>query len=121
MFFTHGRWTVHEDQVAAFLTAWEQFAEWASRNVPGEPWAILLRDRDKPRQFFSFGPWDSLEAIADFRSRPESTEFLGRVRPMLEDVEVFTLDVAAILLVPSRDSQSAVQRTGDRCHLLHLY
>jgi heme-degrading monooxygenase HmoA len=29
----------------------------------------LLRDRENPRQFFSFGPWDSLEAIADFRSQ----------------------------------------------------
>lgn len=95
MFFTHGRWTVHEGQQAAFVAAWEQFAAWGSREVPGGSWAVLLRDRENPRQFFSFGPWDSLEAIADFRSRPEFNEFLGRARPMLEAVEVFTLDVAA--------------------------
>jgi quinol monooxygenase YgiN len=95
MFFTHGRWTVHEDQQAAFAAAWEQFAEWASRELPGGPWAVLLRDRENQRQFFSFGPWDSLEAIADFRSRPEFSAFLAQTRPMLEAVEVFTLEVAA--------------------------
>ncbi len=94
MFFTSGRWLVYEDQVPAFVSAWDEFAEWATREVPGGPWAVLLRDRDNPRLFFSFGPWDSLESIEDFRSRPEFSEFLGRARPMLEDAQVFTLDVA---------------------------
>jgi quinol monooxygenase YgiN len=94
MFFTSGRWLVYEDQVSAFVGAWQEFADWATREVPGSPWAILLRDRDNPRLFLSFGPSDSLESIEDFRSRPEFSEFLGRARPMLEDVQVFTLDVA---------------------------
>jgi heme-degrading monooxygenase HmoA len=37
--------------------------------LPGGRWAVLLRDRENPHQFFIFGPWDSLQAIADFRSQ----------------------------------------------------
>ena len=95
MYFTHGRWLVRDGQEAAFASAWEEFARWSAEEVPGGAWAVLLRDRENPRQFFSFGPWDTLEAIADFRSRPQFSEFLARARPMLEAVEVFTLDLAA--------------------------
>ena len=95
MFFTHGRWRIHAGQESAFVAAWEQFAAWAAEELPAGPWALLLRDRDSPRQFLSFGPWDSLEAIADFRARREFSEFQDRVRPMLESVEVFTLELAA--------------------------
>jgi len=95
MFFTHGRWLVHAGQESAFVSAWEEFVAWATAELPGGPWAILLRDRDNPRQFFSFGPWVSLDTIADFRSRPQFSDFQGQVRPMLESVEVFSLDVAA--------------------------
>ena len=95
MLFTHGRWLVHAGQENAFVSAWEQFAAWATAELPAGPWAVLLRDRENPRQFFSFGPWDSLGAIEDFRSHPQFSDFQGRVRPMLEAVEIFTLDAAA--------------------------
>jgi hypothetical protein len=54
-----------------------------------------------PMQFFSFGPSTSLEAIADFRARPECGEAVGRMRLLLESIETFTLDGVARFERPS--------------------
>ena len=94
-FFTHGRWQVKEGAEKEFIAEWERLAAWAAKEVPGGRWAVLLHDRDKESQFFSFGPWESLDAIADFRNRPQFQEALGRMRPLLESVQTFTLDRVA--------------------------
>jgi heme-degrading monooxygenase HmoA len=91
-FFTHGRWLVREGREAEFVQEWERLASWATGAVPGGPWAVLLRDRENRSQFVSFGPWESLDAVADFRGRPEFQEALGRMRPLLSSVETYTLD-----------------------------
>src|SRR6266852_2828127 len=95
-FFTHGRWLVQEGRETTFIEEWEKLGEWATRDVPGGPWAVLLQDRENRSQFFSFGPWESLEAVADFRSRQEFQEALGRLRPLLRSVDTFVLDRVAM-------------------------
>jgi quinol monooxygenase YgiN len=106
-FFTHGRWRVKPGLADQFVQEWEPLAAWATGELPEGPWAILLRDRDDPMQFFSFGPWTSLEAIADFRARPEFGEAVGRIRPLLESMETFTLDgVARFEVRPSGKAQT---------------
>jgi hypothetical protein len=39
--------------------------------------ATLLRDREQPHRFISFGPWDSLEQIAQWRSSVTFKEGVG--------------------------------------------
>ncbi|HWP62330.1 MAG TPA: antibiotic biosynthesis monooxygenase family protein [Candidatus Binatia bacterium] len=95
MYYTHGRWTVRKGSEEAFVGLWRALAEWASDRVPGARWAVLLQDRDRPNEFLSFGPWPTLEAIDDFRGRPEFADFLARMRPLLERVETSTLDEVA--------------------------
>ena len=101
-FFTHGRWRVKPGLGNEFIAEWQRLADWATDELPEGPWAILLRDRDDPSQFFSFGPWTSLEAIADFRARSEFREAVGRMQPLLESIETFTLDGIARFERPSR-------------------
>jgi hypothetical protein len=100
-FFTHGRWHVKSGAEDQFVAEWKRLADWAKGELPAAPWAVLLRDREDPSQFFSFGPFVNLEAIADFRGRPEFAEALGRMRPLLDSVETFTLDRVATYGVPS--------------------
>jgi quinol monooxygenase YgiN len=95
MLFTHGRWLVNPGQEPAFIAAWKELAAGSGSAFPDGPWAVLLRDRDNPRQFFSFGPWASLEGIAAFRASPEFSAFQQQAGPALESVEVFVLDLAA--------------------------
>ena len=93
--FTHGRWTVTPGKEEEFVAAWNDLAEWTGANIPGAGWAKLLRDRERPNVFLSFGPWDSLSTIQEWRSSEGFTQRIGSMRGMLEDFEAVILDVAA--------------------------
>jgi len=94
-FWTHGRWRVKSGAEDQFVAEWMHLADWAKDALPAAPWAVLLRDREDPSQFFSFGPFLTLEAIAEFRGRAEFAEALERMRPLLDSAETFTLDGVA--------------------------
>ena len=93
--FTHGRWVVKPGREDDFVAAWRDFADWTTANIEGSSRAWLLRDRGQPNRFFSFGPWESLEAIEMWRARPEFQERVGGIQELLESFEALTLDVAA--------------------------
>lgn len=93
--YTSGEWIVKAGREDEFVAAWRDLAEWSMSNVAGGGWAKLLRDRDDPRHFVSFGPWDSLEAIEEWRASPGFQERVGRIREMLEGFEPRTLEAAA--------------------------
>jgi hypothetical protein len=61
--FTHGRWIVKPGREEDFVAAWRDFAEWTIASVEGSSGGWLLRDREQPNRFFSFGPCESLQAI----------------------------------------------------------
>lgn len=92
--YTSGEWFVRTGEEEAFASTWRKLAEWASTLAGASGSPVLLRDRDDPRRFVSFGPWDNLEAINEFRSSPEFAEFMGRLRPLLEDSRFRTLETA---------------------------
>lgn len=100
MYDTHGRWTVRTGREEEFVALWRAFAEWAITNLPDAKGAVVSRDRDHPNQFVSFGPWPTLEAIDDFRSRPEFAAALAGMRPLLEGVETATLEAVAVVGEP---------------------
>lgn len=91
--YTHGRWVVKEGQEAAFQAAWQEFAEWTNANISGavNGEARLLQDLDDPRIFFSFGPWESLEAIQAWRASDGFQERIGRMRDLLASFEAHTM------------------------------
>jgi heme-degrading monooxygenase HmoA len=94
--YTHGRWVVKEGQQEKFQTAWQELAEWTNANVSGTVGgeARLLQDIDDPLLFYSFGPWNSLEAIQAWRANPGFQERVGRLRELLSSFEAHTLRLA---------------------------
>ena len=58
----------------------------------GRRWAKLLRDTQDENRFITFGPWESLDAIAAWRELDGFRERVGRVRELLESFEPFTLE-----------------------------
>jgi heme-degrading monooxygenase HmoA len=92
--YTAGDWLVKEGREEEFVRAWRDLADWTAGSVPGA-WARLLRDRDEPRRFLSFGPWESLEAIESWRSSEGFSQRIGRIRELLDDMRPRTLEVAA--------------------------
>jgi hypothetical protein len=88
--WTHGVWTVKAGREDEFVAAWQAMAQAAvdEFDPPGEP--RLLRDRERPNVFRSFGPWDDPETVERFRAfiRPH----LEGIRDLVDDLEIFALD-----------------------------
>ena len=93
--YTHGTWIVKSGKEEDFIRAWKELAEWTKANVPGAGTARLLRDREQPNRFASFGPWGSLAAIAAWRQMAEFQQRVARLRELLESFEPHTLELVA--------------------------
>jgi heme-degrading monooxygenase HmoA len=90
--FTHGTWVAKPGREAEFVTAWTAFAEWTTSVYPGSR-GTLLRDREEPRRFVSFGPWPSSEAAESWRAQPEFQRRVVEIRECPESFEPRTLDL----------------------------
>jgi heme-degrading monooxygenase HmoA len=92
--YTLSVWTVKEGQEEEFVRRWHELAElgW-QMGLTGS--AKLLRDVDNPRVFVSFGPWQSLDKVARWRSSPEFHDRISRLQEVLDRFEPRTLDQIA--------------------------
>lgn len=93
--YTAATWTVKPGKEAKFIRAWDEFAQWTSRDQPGARQGLLLQDIDNPARFLSFGPWESAERVAEWRAKPEFSAFLAKARELCEDIRPSTLKVVA--------------------------
>lgn len=84
--YTLARWHVKEGREADFVRAWSgELAEYFL-GLPGCRWGTLLQSIDDPRQFYSFGPWDSIEDIRRMRSAPRTREVFDVMGELCEDI-----------------------------------
>ena len=77
-----------------FVQRWTEWAEWSHRQGLDAP-ALLLRDLENPRTFISFGPWQSVTAIKNWRALAGYHERVGRLREVVEGFEPQTLEITA--------------------------
>jgi heme-degrading monooxygenase HmoA len=90
--WTFGRWTVKPGKEAEFVDAWSALAREGSAELgPPEP-PTLLRDREQPNVFVSFGPWASDADVARFRSSSAFRTAQERMRDLLASFEPMTFD-----------------------------
>ena len=89
--WTHGTWTVEPGREDAFVEAWTSLAR-ASLGVFGTEPPTILRDRDRPNVFVTFGPFASMDDVDDFRASDLFREGLTTIRPLLASFEAATLD-----------------------------
>lgn len=95
LLYTLGEWTAKRGRADEFIAAWHEFAEWTTANVPGSTWAKLLRDRDEPHRFVSFGPWRDEDAVAVWRQHPGFQERVAKIQELVEDFAPHTMSSAA--------------------------
>ncbi len=86
--WTHGVWTVKPGKEDEFVARWREFLPIVDRL--GGRGATLLRDRERPNQFRSFGSWPDLEAVEQLRA--EIFPVIEEMDDLLESFEAFTLD-----------------------------
>ena len=86
--YTLGIWSAKAGNEMAFIGEWNAFARWTAHNQPGAAGtAYLLQDSANPRQFISFGPWESSDAIKAWRDRPEFKAFVSKARELCDDFQ----------------------------------
>jgi heme-degrading monooxygenase HmoA len=93
--YTLGEWTVKGGRQEEFVAAWHEFAEWTAANISGSTWAKLLHDRDAPERFISFGPWQSEEAVTEWRQHPGFRERVAKIQELVDAFRPHDMDVAA--------------------------
>jgi heme-degrading monooxygenase HmoA len=93
--YTQGVWKVKEGHAEEFVAAWIEFADWTAATVKGAGRGMLLRDLDDPNRFVSIGPWQSLDAIAQWRRLPGWSERVEKIGSVLDGFEPATLEFVA--------------------------
>ena len=86
--WTHGVWTVKPGREEEFVARWLELVPVGVGLGSGEP--SLLRDRDRPNVYRSFGSWPDLETIERFRGTIAPS--VGAMQELLHSLELFTLD-----------------------------
>ncbi len=92
--YTHTTWRVKPGKEAEFAARWIDWVEW-SRLEGFSATARLLRDVDNPGTFVSFGPWESIDAVRNWRSLSGYQERVARLREVVDSFEPRTLDLVA--------------------------
>ena len=90
--YTSTTWIVKEGNEQEFVRRWNEFAQWSAEQGLRAS-AMLLRDVDEPTRFVSFGPWESLQVIGQWRSLPGFHERVARLNDVLESFEARTLEL----------------------------
>jgi quinol monooxygenase YgiN len=93
--YTIGVWRVKPGRADEFVAAWTEFADWTLANVEGAGRGRLLRDTADENRFVSFGPWESLAAIDDWRAQPGWQERVAAIRELLDGFEPSTLELVS--------------------------
>jgi heme-degrading monooxygenase HmoA len=88
-----GHWTVKPGHEEAFVAGWHAMSAWTNALFP-DAVGTLLRDRDAPTQFISFGSWPDEQTVAQWRGQPEFGAHVADLNQHLEDFRPGTFDVA---------------------------
>jgi len=92
--WTLGRWTVMPGKEDDFVRGWRDLARWTRSEFPTAT-GTLLRDRDQPNVFVSFGRWPDLDAVGQWRGSEGFQQRIATIRQLVESFEPHTLDPAA--------------------------
>jgi len=89
--WTHGTWVVNPGSEDAFVQAWAGLAGKTMAALHSAR-PTLLRDRDRPNVFKTFGAWPDIAAVEAFRGAELFREGMTVLEPLLESFEPMTLD-----------------------------
>jgi len=92
--YTHTSWVVKEGREDEFVERWREWADWTRRQGLASQ-AMLLRDVDDPRRFISFGPWESIQAVSNWRAQAGYHERVVKLGEVVDHFEPRTLEDVA--------------------------
>lgn len=83
--YTLGVWRVRDGKEDEFVEAWIGLGRHfrGLRNPPGQ--GTLLQSLDEPQQFYSFGPWRTLDDIQEMRSHPDTPQAISKLMDLCDE------------------------------------
>jgi len=96
--YTHATWHVRPGHEAEFEAAWRAMGQ-AFEAVPGSSplEGTLLRRRDDPAVYVSFGPWPDHEAVQRMRDDPRAQAAMAEVMRHCIEADPGSFDVVAVV------------------------
>jgi hypothetical protein len=93
--YTLGAWRVKEGRQSDFVEAWKELGRFfrSLPNPPGE--GTLLQSLDEPQQFYSFGPWRTIDDVQQMRGHPGTPEAISNLMALCEEGHPGTFRVVA--------------------------
>lgn len=77
--YTLGVWHVQEDRQQDFIIAWKELGE-IFASLPDPPGkGILIQSDTDSTLFYSFGPWDNMEAVNAMRNDQRAQEGIRKL------------------------------------------
>ncbi|HVA31098.1 MAG TPA: antibiotic biosynthesis monooxygenase [Gaiellaceae bacterium] len=92
--YTHTTWHVQPGREEEFVERWRAWVDWSHREGFAAQ-ALLLRDLDSPQTFVSFGPWESVATVRNWRALPGYEERVARLAEVVESFDPHTLAIVA--------------------------
>lgn len=82
--YTLGVWKVKSGKQDAFVEAWKELGSFFY-SLPSPPGpGTLVQSVEDPAQFYSFGPWRSIEDIQAMRANPQAPEMIGKLAALCD-------------------------------------
>jgi quinol monooxygenase YgiN len=93
--YTSGVWIVKEGREDEFERRWQESVDAISLDYPGVKF-MLLRDRENPQRFVSFGEgWRNAEQVEALRESPGFQDSIASIWRLLDSGEMTTLDLVS--------------------------
>ncbi len=78
-FYTLASWHIQEGQEEKFVRIWKDELAHAFSNANPKAQGTLIQSLEDPRQFYSFGPWESLEEMEAARRDEQVRAAIGKL------------------------------------------
>lgn len=98
--YTLGAWHVKEGKQQEFIEAWKELGELfgALPDPPGK--GILIQSTSNTALFYSFGPWNSMEAVEAMRNNPEAQQGIRKLIDLCTEATPGSYRVVAESAIP---------------------
>lgn len=86
-FNTLASWYIKDGHEAEFLRVWREELARAFLSVNPTARGTLIQGLEDPRQFYSFGPWDTLEEMQAARSNVSAREAIDKLLALCDSAK----------------------------------
>jgi heme-degrading monooxygenase HmoA len=86
-FYTLASWYIKQGQAEEFLRVWKEELAPAFLSISPTTHGTLIQSLEDPRQFYSFGPWESLEAMQAARSDTRARAAIGKLIALCDEAK----------------------------------